>query len=88
MKSRAGYWVGAGLIGLGLLGSLLWLVGSLVLAVQAVGDFQRVPAPGEATVRLEERKYVVYYEGDNANDVVPSIGVQIFDARTGRPLEI
>ena len=34
-------------------------------------------------MKLEARKYVVYYEGLNANEVVPPVEIAITDAKTG-----
>ena len=71
MRSRVGYLTGGGLIAVGVVGAVLWFVLSLVNLSNEVDDFQRVPVPGEGTVQLEARKYVIYYEGPNADEVVP-----------------
>jgi hypothetical protein len=88
VRSRAGYWIGGGLVAAGVLGAVLWFVTSLVRLDREVDDFQRVPIPGEATVQLEARKYVVYYESSTAEEVVPPFRIAIADARTGTPLAI
>ena len=88
MRSRAGYWVGGGLVVAGVLGAVLWFITSLAHISNGVDDFQRAPVPGEATMQLEARKYVVYYEGLNADEVVPPFEIEIADATTGTPLAI
>ena len=70
MRSRRGYWIGGGLIVAGVLGAVLWFVLSLVRLGDQVDEFQRVRVPGEATVQLEAQKYIVYFEGANADEVV------------------
>jgi hypothetical protein len=88
VKSRAGYWIGGALIAVGIVGAVLWFVGSLMSLSDEVDGFQRVPIPGEGTVRLDARKYVLYYEGSGADESVPVFTVEIADARTGAPLQI
>jgi hypothetical protein len=88
VRSRAGYRIGGGLVVVGVLGAVLWLVGSLIGIDNDVDDFQRVPVPGEATVQLEARKYVVYYESSTAEEVVSPFRIAIANARTGAPLAI
>ena len=39
-------------------------------------------------MQLEARKYVVYYEGPSASEVVPPFNVEITDAQTGEPLAL
>jgi len=47
----------------------------------------RVPAPGSQEVRLEQRKYIVYFEGPGAGeDYIPPIEVTVRDARNEQPL--
>ena len=53
-----------------------------------VDDFQRAPLTGATTMQLEARKYVVYYEGPSASEVVPPFNLEIADARTGKPLAL
>jgi hypothetical protein len=88
MRSRAGYWIGGGLIVAGIAGAAIWLVSSLIDLSHEVDDFQRVPVPGEATMQLEARKYVVYYEAAGVGEVVPSFQLVIANAQTGAPLTI
>jgi Domain of unknown function (DUF4234) len=88
VRSRTGYWVGGGLVVAGVLGAVLWFVSSFASIGNEVDDFQRVPVPGEATMQLEARKYVVYYEGFNADEVVPPFEIEVADGRTGAPLTI
>ncbi len=88
MKSRAGYWLGGSLITLGVVGAILWLVASLMSLNKEVDDFQRAPLTGVTTMQLEARKYVVYYEGPSASEVVPPFDLEIADAQTGKPLAL
>ena len=88
MRSRAGYWIGGGLVVAGVLGAVLWFVSSLGGISNQVDAFQRVRVPGEASMQLEARTYVVYYEGLTADEVVPPLEIEIADARTGTPLVI
>jgi len=76
------------LIAVGVVGAVLWFVLSLVNLGNEVDDFQRVPVPGEGNVQLEARKYVIYYEGPNADEVVPQFEIAITDTEAGRPLAI
>ena len=63
VTSRAGYWIGGGLIVAGVVGAVLWGVLSFLAIDDTVDDFARAPAPGMARVELEARKYIVYVEG-------------------------
>jgi hypothetical protein len=86
MRTRAGYVIGGALIVAAVAGGILWFVGSLMRLGDEVDSFERVSVPGEATVQLEARKYVVYYEGSNVDEFVPRFRLQIVNARTGEPL--
>ena len=88
MRSRAGYWLGGALVAAGVLGAVVWLVVSFLAIDDKVGDFQRVPVPGEETVGLETRKYVIYYESSTADEFVPAFSIDIVDAATGAPTPI
>jgi hypothetical protein len=88
VRSRSGYWIGGGLIVAGIAGAVLWFVTSLMALDDKVDDFQRAPLPGTATVQLEGRKYVIYYEGPNAESSVPPFEIGVTDARTGQPIDI
>jgi hypothetical protein len=82
VKSRKGYWIGGGLIILGGVFAVLWLVISFVRLDDQIDEFERVPVPGEQTVRLEARKYIVYFEGFAAGQLA------IADAEGGDDLVI
>ncbi len=87
MNSRAGYWIGGGLIAAAVVAGVLWVVLSFVSISATLDDFVRVPAPGSQAVALEQRKYIVYFEGPGAGaDHVPPIEVTIRDARNEQPL--
>jgi len=89
VKSKKGYWVGGGLIVLGGVFDVLWLLISLVRLDDQIDGFERVPVPGEQTVRLEARKYIVYFEGFAARQIIPTPEeLTIADAQSGADLEI
>ena len=88
MRSRVGYWIGGGLIVLGVVGAVLWFVTSLTSLSNAVDDFQRAPLTGETTMQFEARKYVVYFETPTAEEFVPPFDLEIADAQTGTPLAL
>jgi hypothetical protein len=88
VKSRAGYLIGGGLVVAGVIGAVLWFATSLMRLGDEVDNFQRVPVPGKATMKLEAHKYVVYYEGLTADEVVPPVEITITDTKTGTPLGI
>ena len=83
VKSTKGYWIGGGLIVLGAVLAALWFVISFVRLDDQIDGFERVPVPGEQTVRLEARKYIVYYEGFPTPEELT-----IADAESGDDLEI
>lgn len=89
MNSRAGYWIGGGLLVAAVAGAILWGVLSFVSIADTLDDFVRVPAPGSQEVALEQRKYIVYFEGPGAGeDFTPPIEVSIRDARNEQPLTL
>jgi hypothetical protein len=89
VKSKKGYWIGGGLIVLGGVLAALWFVISFVRLDDQIDGFARVPVPGEQTVRLEARKYIVYYEGFAALEIIPTPDeLTIADAESGDDLEI
>ena len=80
VTSRAGYWIGGGLIVAAVAGAILWGVLSFTGIGETVDDFQRAPAPGTAQVQLEARKYVVYVEGPGVGrDLEPPVEIRIVD---------
>jgi hypothetical protein len=88
VRSQAGYWIGGVLVAAGVIGAVLWFVGSLVRLSDEVDRFERVRLPGVGTVQLEDRKYVVYYEAPGADERVPTFTIEVADAQTGNPIEI
>lgn len=88
MISKAGYWLGGGLIVLAAVGAILWAVLSGAQAFETVDDFQRVNVPGRSTVHLRARKYVLYAEGPGADEAPPAVQIAVLDPRTERPLSI
>ena len=89
MTSRAGYWIGGGLIAAGVVGAILWGV----LSFNAIGDtvdgFVRAPAPGSVRAELQARKYIVYAEGPGVGrDHVPPMEFHVIDPAGPRALPI
>lgn len=59
----AGYWIGGGLVLVGIVGALVWFVLGLVGISNTVDDFERVPADGGGMVTLaDDTGYVIYLE--------------------------
>lgn len=88
MTSKAGYWIGGGLIVCAVAGAILWGVLSFAKIIGTIDDFQHVPIPGSAQVQLEARKYVVYVEGPGADVSAPAVRIQVVDARTEQPVSL
>jgi hypothetical protein len=88
VTSKAGYWIGGGLIVCAVAGAILWAVLGISHIVSTIDDFQHVPIPASQTVRLEARKYVIYVEGPNADEVVPPVRIQVTDDRTETPVSL
>ena len=89
MTSRAGYWIGGALVVAAIVGAIAYGLLSFRSIDRSVDDFVRVAAPGSRTVELEDRKYVVYFEGPGAEEGrVPPVQVAIADASTERRLPI
>ena len=89
VTSRAGYWIGGGLIVAGVVGAILWGVLSFLAIDDTVDDFARAPAPGMARVELEARKYIVYVEGPGVDrDFSPPVEILVVDPRRDRALPI
>src|SRR5215213_5219401 len=88
MRSRAGYWLGGVILVLGVAGAFVWLAVLLTGVSFTVDGWLRVGMPANASVLLDERKYVVYYESPTAADEVPPFTVQVFDAKTGAQVPV
>ena len=88
MTSKAGYWIGGGLIAAAILGAILWAVLSARSFIDTLDEFQHVPVPGRGVVELQARKYVVYVEGPNADQSTPPVSIAVTDARTEQPVTI
>jgi hypothetical protein len=82
MRSRAGYWLGGGLIAAGAAAAVLWFVLSIIGISDTIEDFERVQGGATRTLHLEARKYVIYEEGPNV-DEAPSGGVTVEIATAG-----
>ena len=89
MKSTKGYWIGGGLIVLGAILAVLWLVISVVRLDDQIDEFERVPFGDAQPVRLEARKYIVYFEGFDTGGNIPTAEVvTIADAESMAVVEI
>ncbi len=84
MTSKAGYWIGGGLLAVAVFGAILWAFLAARHVIAIVEDFHHVPLPGRAAVELEARKYVIYVEGPNADENAPPVDISVTDARTQR----
>ena len=89
VTSRAGYWIGGGLIVTAIVGGILWGVLSFAAIGDVVEDFKRARAPGMASVQLEARKYVVYLEGPGVGrDFAPPVEFLLLDPAARQPLPV
>jgi hypothetical protein len=88
VTSKAGYWIGGGLIVFAVVVAVLWAVIAGAHLVSTIDDFQRVTIPGTKTVQLGAHKVVLYVEGPAADQRIPPVRVLVTDARTGTPLPI
>jgi hypothetical protein len=88
VTSKAGYWIGGGLLACAVAGAILWGVVAFGHIISTIDDFQHVAIPASETVRLDARKYVIYVEGPNADEVVPPVRIAITDDRTGQPVSL
>lgn len=80
MRTRSGYWIGGALIVAGVLGAILWVTLSVSSISDKIDRFARVPAGDSKTLRLQARKYVIYHEGRNADQLSPGIDVTVAGA--------
>ena len=88
MTSKAGYWIGGGLIVCAIAGAILWAVLGIARIVSTIDDFQHVQIPASQNVRLEARKYVIYVEGPGADDSPPPVRISVTDERTQTPVSV
>jgi hypothetical protein len=88
VTSKAGYWIGGGLIVCAVAGAILWAVVAISHIVSTIDDFQHVQIPESKNVRLDAHKYIIYVEGPRADQSVPPVRIQIADARTQRPVPL
>jgi hypothetical protein len=65
------------LVAFAVIGAIVWVVLAFGRIASTVDDFQRVPIPGGADMRLEARKYVMYVEGPRADQAVPRVTIAI-----------
>jgi hypothetical protein len=77
------------LVAFAVIGAIVWAVLAFGRIASTVDDFQRVPIPGRADVRLEARKYVIYVEGPRADQAVPLVNIAITNPGSStRPLTL
>ena len=88
MTSKAGYWIGGGLLVAAVAGAILWVVLGFSHIVGTIDDFQHVPIPASQNVSLQARKYVIYVEGPGADQSVPPVRILITDDRTEKPVPL
>jgi hypothetical protein len=88
VTSKAGYWIGGGLLVAAVGGAILWAVLGFSHVVGTIDDFQHVPIPASEKVSLEARKYVIYVEGPGADQSVPPVRVLVTDAHTAKPVPL
>jgi hypothetical protein len=84
VTSKAGYWIGGGLIAFGIVAALAWGVILYWHTAGAIGDFERVAVPGQGIVLLEPRTYVIYVEGPRADERPPRVRVRIYDPQSDK----
>ncbi len=80
MTTKAGYWIGGGLIALSVVGAILWGVMGVIGISDTVEDFERVPIPGSRTLNLDAEKVVLYVEGPGVDEITPAVSVRVTDA--------
>lgn len=77
MTSKAGYWLGAGLIAFAVVGAILWGVMGFMGITDTVDEFERVPIPGTRTVALPANKVVLYLEGPGVDEFTQPVRVTV-----------
>jgi hypothetical protein len=58
VTSKAGYWIGGGLIAFSVVGAILWGVTAFLRIDDTVDGFERVPIPGARTLALPAQKAI------------------------------
>jgi len=67
-------------------GFILWLVIGIAGLSSSVDHFVRASVPGEQTVQLDARKYIVY--GESTGNFEPNFAIQVIDPETGTAVPI
>jgi hypothetical protein len=88
VTSKAGYWIGGGLLVCAVAGAILWGVAAFSRIISTIDDFQHVAIPASEVVRLEARKYVIYIEGPGADQSPPPVRIRVADDRTEQPVAV
>lgn len=63
-------WSGLTLLSLAMVGTVVWVVFSVLHLVNAFKDFDRVYIPSQRELKLEKKRYTVYYEQEGAVEQV------------------
>lgn len=78
--STLGYWIGGGLIAFAVVGAAIWAVLTYFGYVNQVNGFQRMTAPGTATVHLTQpATRMLYYEGTGPAPSLSELGIHVTD---------
>ncbi len=89
--SRVGYWVGGGVMVLGVVAAVLWFVLGLLSFSNEVKGFERVPVDGESRqVNLPRAgSYTAYYEPNfgSADESAPAVDAEI-EGPDGRNVDL
>jgi len=88
VTSKAGYWIGGGLIVCAIAGAILWAVIGITNLISTIDDFHHVAIPGSEVERLEAPKYGIYIEGPGADESAPPVRIRVTDARTEAPVPV
>ena len=77
--TRAGYWLGAGIMAVGVVAAALWAVLGIASFSHEIDGFQRVPLGQSGQLSLSKPGgYVIYYEGGRGSQgAVPDFNVSI-----------
>ncbi len=89
--SRAGYWVGASIVTVGVVAAVVWVVFGLVGFARTVDHLQRVPLAGGGSVTFARAgAYTMYYEGPGTSDEtgIPNFTVSLAAVDGGRLVDL
>ena len=76
--SSLGYWIGGGLIAAAVVGAAIWAVLTYFGYLNEVDSFQRMTAPGTATIHVtQSATRVLYYEGPGPAPSAGQLGIHV-----------